>query len=87
MTTSVANPEGVAAADFNGDNKNDFAVINNVSNGTVLIYLNNACGRVSGAPSSFVNLGVGTFSDAIAVGDLTAIRKWTWLYPITATLR
>jgi hypothetical protein len=66
---SGVNSVAVAAADFNGDHRQDLAVVNSESN-TVSILLNGAAGVFEPA----VNYTVPPLAEAIAVGDFNGDR-------------
>jgi len=65
------NPAGIAVGDFNGDGRDDMAVVNNAAAGTVGILLSNADGTFQPA----VSYAAGTGAIDAAAGDLNGDGK------------
>ena len=68
--TAGTSPSAVAAADFNGDGDQDFAVANNASN-TVSVFLGNGAGGFTLKSSP----GTGQGPESLAVGDFNGDGK------------
>lgn len=66
--TAGNNPQGVVAADFNGDGKQDLAIANSVDN-SVTILLSNGDGTFNQAAGSPIVLGNNLQPVALAAGD------------------